>query len=419
MTKAVTNRGERGGEQGYLLLVVVALLALLLIAMAVAAPKIKDAIRRDHEFELQHRGMQYARGIKLYYKKFSAYPTNINQLMNTNNIKFLRKKYRDPITGNQVWRPVYFGQVGTGGNINPNCSTSGGSFNGSAGGGNSIFGSSGGSSSFGNSGSSFGNSGSSLGSSNGGGSGPSFGSSGSSGFGSTPGTTGTDCNGTSTSGTNGTNGQNGNQNGNQNGPGSGNNVAANGTNANGTNGTGPAAYPYIGPDTEVPDPAGFKTPLDSFGGGALGNTVAGGGFGSSTTNSSTFGGTGGTAGAGGAAVGGIGSGGQIVGVASLSHKESILSIKGKNHYNDLEFIYDPTKDYGGFAGLTGTGVGGGTQAPGAFGSPSPPFGSPSGNGFGSSGIGGQQGSNPLGGNGNNGNNGSPNNGNNGNGNQNQ
>ena len=101
--------------------------------------------------------------------------------------------------------------------------------------------------------------------------------------------------------------------------------------------------------------------------------VFGNGFGSST--GSTFGGTG--------AIGG----GPIVGVASLSRKKSIMEVKGKDHYNDLEFIYDPTQDYGGVAGLTGTSIGAATNLPGSgtntlTGSG---FGSNSGSSFGSSG----------------------------------
>jgi type II secretory pathway pseudopilin PulG len=402
MTRSVTNREQsaRSGEQGYLLLILVVIFALLLIAMAVAAPKIKSAIQRDHEYDLQHRGMEYAHAIKLYYKKTSTYPTNINQLVSTNNIRFLRKKYVDPITGNPVWRPVYFGQVGTGGNVNPNCSQSGGSFNGSSGSGSSIFGSSG--SGLGsNTGSSFGSSGSSG-----------FGSSGNSGFGASS-TMGCDPNATGSTTGASTNGSM-NNNGAPVDPVAAAIAGLSGT-SQGADGT-PAApvYPTIGPDTKVPDPAGFLTPSDGFGSGALSNTVAGGGFGSSSPTGQA--GTGGSFG-----TGGVGAGGQIVGVASLSHKESILTIKGKNHYNDLEFIYDPTKDFGGVAGLTGTGVGGGastpfgntgqqspsgfggTQSPGGFGG----IGTTGGTGSqGGSGFGSGFGSNPgTGTDGNNGNNG--------------
>lgn len=98
-------------ESGYVLLAVLILMALLLIAMAVAAPKIAADIQRDKEQELIHRGLQYKRAIKLYYKKFARYPTSIDQLESTNNMRFLRKRYTDPMTGKDDWKIVYFGQA--------------------------------------------------------------------------------------------------------------------------------------------------------------------------------------------------------------------------------------------------------------------------------------------------------------------
>jgi len=86
-------------EEGYVLVAVMFMLALLMIAMAVAAPKIAKEIQRDRELETMHRGKQYARAIKLYYKKFNAYPTSVDALVNTNQIRFLRRKYVDPTTG--------------------------------------------------------------------------------------------------------------------------------------------------------------------------------------------------------------------------------------------------------------------------------------------------------------------------------
>ncbi|GGH16362.1 hypothetical protein GCM10011586_38130 [Silvibacterium dinghuense] len=94
-----------------MLLFVIFMVAILLIALAVAAPKMAKQLQRDKELELWHRGMQYKRAIKLYYKKFGAYPTSIDQLMNTNDIRYLRKRYKDPMTGKDDWKPVYFGQV--------------------------------------------------------------------------------------------------------------------------------------------------------------------------------------------------------------------------------------------------------------------------------------------------------------------
>lgn len=98
-------------ESGFLLLFVLFLAALMLIALAVAAPRIATSIQRDKEIELVHRGEQYKRAIKLYYRKFGTYPSSIDQLMNTNNIRFLRKRYTDPITGKDDWRIIHLGQA--------------------------------------------------------------------------------------------------------------------------------------------------------------------------------------------------------------------------------------------------------------------------------------------------------------------
>jgi hypothetical protein len=58
-----------------------------------------------------HRGDQYRRAIKLYYRKYGSYPTSIDQLMNTNQIRYLRKRYKDPMTNKDDWKLVYFGQA--------------------------------------------------------------------------------------------------------------------------------------------------------------------------------------------------------------------------------------------------------------------------------------------------------------------
>jgi type II secretory pathway pseudopilin PulG len=86
------------------------MLAILVIAMAVAAPRIRKSIQRDREVETMHRGKQYARAVKLYYKKFGAYPPSVDALVKTNEIRFLRRKYIDPTTGKDEWKPIHLGQ---------------------------------------------------------------------------------------------------------------------------------------------------------------------------------------------------------------------------------------------------------------------------------------------------------------------
>ena len=92
------------------MLIAIFLIALLVIALAVAAPNMARSIQRDRDLETFHRGMQYRRAIQLYYRKFHAYPPNVEALLNTNDIHFLRKKYVDPMTGQADWKPIAFGQ---------------------------------------------------------------------------------------------------------------------------------------------------------------------------------------------------------------------------------------------------------------------------------------------------------------------
>src|ERR1017187_6207798 len=111
MTMPAPIRRPRPSEEGYILVVVIFMLALLTIALAVALPKVAKEIQRDRELETMHRGKQYIRGVRMYYKKFNAYPASVDALVKpTNNIRFLRKKYKDPTTGKEDWKPVRFGQ---------------------------------------------------------------------------------------------------------------------------------------------------------------------------------------------------------------------------------------------------------------------------------------------------------------------
>ncbi|HTY82903.1 MAG TPA: hypothetical protein VMB19_01725, partial [Silvibacterium sp.] len=108
--RTIRTTSARKGEDGYMLLVAVFFLALMVISLAVATPVVIKSIQRDHDLETFQRGKQYRRAIQLYYRKFHAYPPNVDALVNTNQIRFLRKKYTDPITGKDDWKPVLFGQ---------------------------------------------------------------------------------------------------------------------------------------------------------------------------------------------------------------------------------------------------------------------------------------------------------------------
>jgi type II secretory pathway pseudopilin PulG len=85
----------------------------ILLALSVAAPKVAQGLRRDREVEAVHRANQYVRAIRLYYRKTGTYPASMEALEKTNNIRFLRQRYVDPITGKDDWRLIKVGEAKT------------------------------------------------------------------------------------------------------------------------------------------------------------------------------------------------------------------------------------------------------------------------------------------------------------------
>lgn len=101
---------KSGDEQGYILLMLMLFITVLAIAAAAVAPSITFQIQRDREEELIHRGVQYSRAVRRYVKKFGRYPMRVEELENTNNMRFLRKPYKDPVTG-QDFKVLHLGEV--------------------------------------------------------------------------------------------------------------------------------------------------------------------------------------------------------------------------------------------------------------------------------------------------------------------
>lgn len=98
-------------QQGYLLLSVMLLITLMLIMLAAEAPRVAQQIKRAKEEELVHRGKEYAIAIKKYVHKMGNYPTSLEQLEDTNHIRFLRKRYNDPMTGKADWKLIHVGEA--------------------------------------------------------------------------------------------------------------------------------------------------------------------------------------------------------------------------------------------------------------------------------------------------------------------
>jgi type II secretory pathway pseudopilin PulG len=84
--------------------------ALILIALTAGLPVISTELRRQREEELIHRGVAYTRAIRNYYRKFGTYPLSLDQLEEANHMRFLRNRYKDPITGSD-FRLLHLGEV--------------------------------------------------------------------------------------------------------------------------------------------------------------------------------------------------------------------------------------------------------------------------------------------------------------------
>jgi type II secretory pathway pseudopilin PulG len=341
---------RRRRERGYVLLTLLLTVSLMTIAALAVLPDMIFELKRDNENEMIHRGVQYTRAIRAYYRKFGRYPTRLEDLDNTNNLKYLRKHYKDPLTGKD-FKLLHFGDPGLtlggsiGGGVIPGA-TAVGAMNGNGANG-SAFGSSNGSSFGGSSGSSFGGGGSSFGSN-----GSSFGGSG---FGSSgAGSSGVNSNGVFSPSSSFGGGSNSGFGGSSSSFGSNSNSQPN-SGQPGSSGT-PAGTDASQPGTQVAE--GGPQTADA---GSSGQPPIGGG--------------------------------PIVGVASISKKTTIREFNKKKKYNEWQFIYDPMADRGGLIktpyqpplqGMAGSLQPGQNGQPGTAGANGSPFGNPGSNAAGQS-----------------------------------
>ena len=113
MKPAAGQTGARN-QDGFLLLGVLFMTLLILLALSLAAPKMAEEVRRDKEAETIHRGQQYARAIRMFYTKYGRYPSKVDDLIKTQDQRFLRKRYLDPMTGKDDWRIIHLGEAKVG-----------------------------------------------------------------------------------------------------------------------------------------------------------------------------------------------------------------------------------------------------------------------------------------------------------------
>ena len=105
--------GRRKSEEGgFALLLVFVLAATVAIYLYMQLPRAAFESQRLKEELLMERGHEYQRAIQLYFRKFKHYPQKIEDLENTNDIRFLRHRYKDPMTGKDDWRIIHMGPGG-------------------------------------------------------------------------------------------------------------------------------------------------------------------------------------------------------------------------------------------------------------------------------------------------------------------
>jgi type II secretory pathway pseudopilin PulG len=96
------------GNRGYAMAALLVGMSVMAVLMGALLPVWTTMAKREKEAELVFRGNQYARAIALFQRKFAnAAPPSIDVLVEQ---RFLRKKYKDPIT-NDDFQPLYANQA--------------------------------------------------------------------------------------------------------------------------------------------------------------------------------------------------------------------------------------------------------------------------------------------------------------------
>lgn len=92
-----TRAGVDPRQRGYAMAALLVAMSVMAVALGAALPVFQTVARREREAELVFRGEQYARAIGMFQRKYAnALPPDVDALLNE---RFLRKRYKDPITG--------------------------------------------------------------------------------------------------------------------------------------------------------------------------------------------------------------------------------------------------------------------------------------------------------------------------------
>ncbi len=94
------------------MLLVFMLAAGIAIGLLMQLPRTAFETARNREEMLIERGEQYKRAVALFYRKNNRLPAKIEDLESTNNVRYLRRRYIDPMTGKDEWRIIHAGPGG-------------------------------------------------------------------------------------------------------------------------------------------------------------------------------------------------------------------------------------------------------------------------------------------------------------------
>jgi hypothetical protein len=98
------------GERGFALLLVFLMAAVIGITLWAELPRVAIQSQRAKEQLLMERGEQFKRAIQLFLRanKGTRFPADMDDLdRGFNNMRFLRHRYKDPMTGKDEWRIIH------------------------------------------------------------------------------------------------------------------------------------------------------------------------------------------------------------------------------------------------------------------------------------------------------------------------
>ena len=105
-------KARQNKEAGFALLLIYVMAAGVAILLYRETPRLIFQAQREKEQLLIDRGEQYKRGIQLYVRKLKKYPQSLDDLDKAQQSRFLRRRYKDPLTGKDEWRLVHVDAAG-------------------------------------------------------------------------------------------------------------------------------------------------------------------------------------------------------------------------------------------------------------------------------------------------------------------